>query len=100
RIEGLVPAEGFEPPTTRLRSGCSTAELRRLKPRHGYRRRPLLASNTGLFVVFEASGTIGAGAATRRWPEVSTFQARGHGRGPNQGPDHRAHGTAGQKATP
>ena len=30
----LVPAEGFEPPTTRLRSGCSTAELRRLKPRH------------------------------------------------------------------
>jgi hypothetical protein len=34
RIEKLVPAEGFEPPTTRLRSGCSTAELRRLKPRH------------------------------------------------------------------
>jgi hypothetical protein len=33
-LEGLVPAEGFEPPTTRLRSGCSTAELRRLKPRH------------------------------------------------------------------
>src|SRR5262245_27744350 len=27
----MVPAEGFEPPTTRLRSGCSTAELRRLK---------------------------------------------------------------------
>ena len=27
----LVPAEGFEPPTSRLRSGCSTAELRRLK---------------------------------------------------------------------
>ena len=26
----LVPAEGFEPPTPRLRSGCSTAELRRL----------------------------------------------------------------------
>ena len=26
----VVPAEGFEPPTTRLRSGCSTAELRRL----------------------------------------------------------------------
>src|SRR6185312_9421875 len=25
----LVPAEGFEPPTPRLRSGCSTAELRR-----------------------------------------------------------------------
>lgn len=25
----LVPAEGFEPPATRLRSGCSTAELRR-----------------------------------------------------------------------
>jgi hypothetical protein len=31
---GVVPAEGFEPPTTRLRSGCSTAELRRLNPRH------------------------------------------------------------------
>ena len=26
----VVPAEGFEPPTTRLRSGCSTTELRRL----------------------------------------------------------------------
>ena len=26
----LVPTEGFEPPTPRLRSGCSTAELRRL----------------------------------------------------------------------
>ena len=25
----MVPAEGFEPPTTRLRSGCSTTELRR-----------------------------------------------------------------------
>ena len=25
----LVPAEGFEPPTPRLRSGCSTPELRR-----------------------------------------------------------------------
>ncbi len=29
----LVPAEGFEPPTPRLRSGCSTAELRRLLER-------------------------------------------------------------------
>src|SRR5262249_12853198 len=27
----MVPAEGFEPPATRLRSGCSTAELRRLQ---------------------------------------------------------------------
>src|SRR3974390_2257087 len=31
--ERMVPAEGFEPPTPRLRSGCSTAELRR---RHGH----------------------------------------------------------------
>ena len=29
-VRRLVPAEGFEPPTTRLRSGCSTAELLRL----------------------------------------------------------------------
>jgi hypothetical protein len=26
----VVPQEGFEPPATRLRSGCSTAELLRL----------------------------------------------------------------------
>ncbi len=26
---GMVPVEGFEPPATRLRSGCSTAELHR-----------------------------------------------------------------------
>ena len=32
--DALVPAEGFEPPTTRLRSGCSTAELRRLNGRN------------------------------------------------------------------
>src|SRR4029078_6150396 len=31
RLKGKqrVPAEGFEPPPTRLRSGCSTTELRR-----------------------------------------------------------------------
>jgi hypothetical protein len=41
----LVPAEGFEPPTTRLRSGCSTAELRRPKSRgHRYRRQTVIAS--------------------------------------------------------
>ena len=34
----LVPTEGFEPPTPRLRSGCSTAELRRLELGHCYRR--------------------------------------------------------------
>ena len=28
-LTSLVPAEGFEPPTPRLRSGCSTPELRR-----------------------------------------------------------------------
>src|SRR5690606_32432014 len=28
-IMKVVPVEGFEPPTTRLRSGCSTAELHR-----------------------------------------------------------------------
>jgi hypothetical protein len=31
----MVPAEGFEPPTTRLRSGCSTTELRRLTAKCG-----------------------------------------------------------------
>jgi hypothetical protein len=30
----MVPTEGFEPPTTRLRSGCSTTELRRLECGH------------------------------------------------------------------
>ena len=29
----MVPAEGFEPPTPRLRSGCSTTELRRHGPK-------------------------------------------------------------------
>ena len=31
----MVPAEGFEPPTPRLRSGCSTAELCRPDARDG-----------------------------------------------------------------
>ena len=35
---GVVPVEGFEPPATRLRSGCSTAELHR--PRAVNRRPP------------------------------------------------------------
>ena len=40
----VVPQEGFEPPATRLRSGCSTAEL--LRPDQAclrYRLRPALA---------------------------------------------------------
>ena len=45
-LEGrLVPAEGFEPPTTRLRSGCSTAELRRLKDCASDMRREALVGN-------------------------------------------------------
>jgi hypothetical protein len=32
-VKSLVPAEGFEPPTPRLRSGCSTTELRRHGPK-------------------------------------------------------------------
>ena len=28
-LPGMVPAEGFEPPTSTLRKSCSTAELRR-----------------------------------------------------------------------
>jgi hypothetical protein len=40
-----VPAEGFEPPTTRLRSGCSTAELRRHGPKR-LRIAPVLTAAT------------------------------------------------------
>jgi hypothetical protein len=32
-LDRMVPAEGFEPPTPRLRSGCSTPELRRHGPK-------------------------------------------------------------------
>ena len=44
----MVPAEGFEPPTTRLRSGCSTAELRRLKTAPLISMQPTIGKQYGL----------------------------------------------------
>ena len=44
----MVPAEGFEPPTTRLRSGCSTAELRRLKTAPLISMQPTISKQFGL----------------------------------------------------
>src|SRR6187551_2035357 len=44
----MVPAEGFEPPTTRLRSGCSTAELRRLKTAPLLSMQPTIGKQYGL----------------------------------------------------
>ena len=45
----MVPAEGFEPPTTRLRSGCSTAELRRLKTAPLISMQPTISKQYGLY---------------------------------------------------
>ena len=45
----MVPAEGFEPPTTRLRSGCSTAELRRLKTAPLISVQPTISKQYGLY---------------------------------------------------
>ena len=44
----MVPAEGFEPPTTLLRSGCSTAELRRLKTAPLISMQPTISKQFGL----------------------------------------------------
>ena len=94
----LVPAEGFEPPTTRLRSGCSTAELRRLKlekratdigagPEWQYSARPLTK---------QLHETLpGRARRRRRW-----VPAPDRSPGRNPGPDRRARAPAGSPARP
>src|SRR5258705_7617176 len=59
-LEAVVPQEGFEPPTTRLRSGCSTTELLRLIPRVGHQMRERLSP------------------CRRRWQGCAAARSAGH----------------------
>src|SRR4029077_1238616 len=94
----MVPAEGFEPPTTRLRSGCSTAELRRLKTAPLISMRPTIGKQYGLYRLI--SGTACAAAARHRARVARTFRALGHRRDPGPDPDHPAHARAESQARP
>src|SRR5262245_51535784 len=58
----MVPAEGFEPPTPRLRSGCSTAELRRLTWAFRYLRPATLATHLNSRSPREPGGGSGSGS--------------------------------------
>src|SRR5262245_53329532 len=84
----MVPAEGFEPPTTRLRSGCSTAELRRLKTAPLISMRATIGKQYSLYRPI--NGTACATAANHRARVAPTFRALGR----RQGPGHPAHARA------
>ena len=68
--EALVPAEGFEPPTPRLRSGCSTTELRRQNRAsdiHAHRRWQAIYLNRSRILRGCAPGaTAASGVSTRK----------------------------------
>src|SRR5262245_31534565 len=94
----MVPAEGFEPPTTRLRSGCSTAELRRPKTAPLISVQPTIGKQYGHYR--SISGTACADAASHRSGVTPTSPLLGHCRDPGPGRDHRVHVLAGSRARP
>ena len=99
-----MPAEGFEPPTTRLRSGCSTAELRRLASVEALQSRPSANSHNASRrgdVAFHITGMPGIGKATRkraaaspRPARVSRLRRSARARAPRPGRDRREHAPA------
>src|SRR5262245_16442583 len=92
----MVPAEGFEPPTTRLRSGCSTAELRRLKTAPLISVQPIIGKQYGHYR--SITGIACADAASHRSRVMPTFPPLGHRRDPGPGRDHRVHVQGGSRA--
>src|SRR5262245_19946136 len=94
----MVPAEGFEPPTTRLRSGCSTAELRRLKTAPLISVQPTIGKQYSLCRLI--SGTACADAASHCPRVTPTLRALDHRRDPGPGRGHPVRERAGSRAGP